>query len=107
MIVACLHPDGRLTDCRHALSVGPGEVPLDDMPEGFGPWVYDPETRRAIPATPTADEREAEAVDKIPRKARGAVFVLLDELAVIAEHDSKARRIVGEAAQRIREASTT
>lgn len=56
-----LAADGRLTDIS-IRPPGPGEVPLDACPRGFGPFGYDPSTRTAIPLDAdkfTPDERVA------------------------------------------------
>lgn len=50
---ALLWPDGRLTDISHSTEASEGAdlVEVDEMPAGFGPHAYDPETRHAIPHT--------------------------------------------------------
>ena len=50
MIHAREQPDGRLTDITQRPATHADDVPLDEVPEGFGPFRRDPQNpRRAIP----------------------------------------------------------
>lgn len=75
MIYARQLPSGRLVDIRRygkAEAEGRADlVPLERRPAGFGPFVYDPATQRAIPA-PLSQEEKADRV-----KLRGRVLAAL------------------------------
>lgn len=49
MIHARMAQDGSLSDIGHREAQHPDDVPLDAMPEGFGPFAVDPQdSRRAV-----------------------------------------------------------
>lgn len=57
MIHARLSPEGRLSEIARRPSSFPDDVPLQEMPSGFGPWEYDAASKSAKPATTTPEER--------------------------------------------------
>lgn len=66
MIYGKLDPvTGRLTNI-YEREPGAGDVPLDRQPSGDGPWTYDAQTRLAVPADASADDR----LDAVPAPRR-------------------------------------
>lgn len=75
MIHARLREDGRLTDAAYRPSLYPDDVPLNAMPGGVGPWIYDAGRRVAVKALLTRKER----LDQVPVSQRciGALLLRL------------------------------
>lgn len=103
MIYARQLPSGRLVDIRRygkAEAEGRADlVPLERMPAGFGPFVYDPATQRAIPAPPT----EAEALGRIEHGPRVlAALVVRAAPSSTPEERAWAGQVLDVALERVR-----
>lgn len=100
MVHGTLHPDGSLTDMGYRPASSPDDVPLSEMPSGFGPFTYDSTRRLAVRDTRAI---EAERARELAVRLRDAQRDLTEtERLVSQEPAGKARDALTAEAARLR-----
>lgn len=99
MIVGRLHPDGALTDMRHAPAPGAGEVELEAMPETLEAVVgveVSPGLYRAVPRDSAEDQFERVARARVTPRVVLALGRVLQARLLGETPPAWARQVLGQ-----------
>lgn len=92
-----------LRNIRHEAALPEGYVELAAMPEGFGPFAYDAETKTAVPVTLTSDEK-LDRLSLPPRVLAALVIGALPQADTTGAERTWARQVLLDARDRLRAA---